>query len=61
MANFNERREEDRSPSESNGEKIVYTPYITRNGERIYHPDWPPGVYRFTVPIDEGGEDETDQ
>lgn len=36
------------SPSE--GKKVVYSKYITRNGKRINHPTG--GVFRFEVPID---------
>jgi hypothetical protein len=56
---YNDRRESDRSSS-SRGERVVYTPYITRNGKKIWHPDWPPGVFRFTVSDEESGESDSD-
>lgn len=52
-----ERRESDREPCPP-GHKVIYTPYITRNGKRIEHPDWPPGVFRFTVPKEDSERDE---
>jgi len=45
----NDRRASDRDPSESGGKKVVYTPYIHRDGEKVWHPEWPPGVFRFEV------------
>jgi hypothetical protein len=29
--------------------EVIYTPYITRNGKRIYHPTG--GVFRFEVKL----------
>mgnify|MGYP003305785061 CR=1 FL=1 len=31
------------------GYKVVYTPYITRNGKKVYRKNG--GMYRFEVPI----------
>lgn len=53
----NDRRESDRPPSGSNGKKVVFTPYIHRNGKKIWHPEWPPGVFRFEV--DESDEQDS--
>lgn len=45
----NDRRASDREPSESDGTRVVYTPYIHQGGKKIWHPDWPNGVFRFEV------------
>ena len=34
----------------SNSERVIYTPYITKNGRRIYASEYGLKAFRFTVP-----------
>lgn len=55
---YENRRESDRKPCPP-GHKRVFTPYITINGERQYHPEWftKGKVYSFCVPVEDYRQD----
>jgi hypothetical protein len=55
---YSERRESDREPC-PNGYRRVFTPYITVNGKRKWHPEWftKGKVYSFCVPEEDYRQD----
>jgi hypothetical protein len=59
MDDSSNRREPDREPC-PRGYRRVYTPYITVDGERRYHPEWKTKgkVFSFCVPEEEYRQDE---